>query len=260
MKRRFVPALLLCALLLTGCASFLNREYSDSKAHSATYFGGDDRSVLRVESYQDLVSGLLMLVSDRAAEATVWLYPSAYTTDATQAMARACSEVQRETPVGSYAVSYLTYTVDESAHNYTVFRLTVGYRRSAEQVAAMVHTTGVSALYDLLNAAADRSDSELVVWVNNFDRTREEIRAEVAALQLERYLAEHPPEESEEPDENQEPEENGETAENQEPEENGEPPEGEEPAPSLPEDVQRWQVNFYPAEGEPGIVEILLAY
>ena len=115
MKRRLVPVLLLCALLLTGCGSFLNREYSDSEPHSATYFGGDDRSVLRVESYQDLVSGLLMLISDRAAEATVWLYPSADTPDAADAMARACSEVQQETPLGSYALSYLTYIELRSA-------------------------------------------------------------------------------------------------------------------------------------------------
>lgn len=254
MKRRLVPVLLLCALLLTGCGSFLNREYSDSEPHSATYFGGDDRSVLRVETYQDLVSGLLMLVSDRAAEATVWLYPSEDMPDAAEAMERACQEVQQETPLGAYAVGYLTYTIDDTAHNYTAIRLTVGYRRTAEQVAAMVHTTGISALYDLLPIVAQNGQSELVIRVSYFDQTREDIRAAVADLQRELFRQETP-ELPEEPEEHVE-----EPAEPQENAEGTEEPADEPQEPELPEGVQPWQVNFYPAEGDVGIVEVLLSY
>lgn len=242
-------SLALVCVLLSGCGSFLNRQYGVTEPHSAAYFGSEDRSVLRVENYQDLVNALLMLVDRRAVEATVWFYPSGATPNAVDAMARACSEVQQETPLGAYTVDYLSYTLDESSHNYSVLHLNIGYRRSAEQVNAIVHATGVSALYDLLTAAADRGEGEVVVQVNTFDQSRQEIRDAVAALQLARYLEEHPPEDTpaEEPEE-------GEALI-----EEGEEP-AEEPEPTLPEDVQPWQVNFYPAEGDAGIVEVLLNY
>ena len=244
-------SLVLACVLLSGCGSFLNREYSASEPHSAAYFGSEDRSVLRVESYQDLVNGLLMLIDHRAEEATVWFYPSKESPSAADAMARACSEVQLDTAMGAYAVDYLSYTLGDSSHNYSELHLTIGYRRTARQVSAMVHTTSVSALYSLLPAAAQRGDAEVAVRVGYMDQTRDEICAAVAQLQLELYLAENPPEEpveSEEPAEGEEPVE-GEDSEEAVPEE-----------PTLPEDVQPWQVNFYPAEGTAGIVEVLLKH
>ena len=257
MKKRIVPALLACVLLLSGCGSFLNREYGVTEPHSAAFFGSEDKSVLRIESYQDLVSALLMLVSDRVSEATVWFYPNRETPNASDAMSRACNEVRQETPLGAFTVDYLSYTVDSSTHNYSVLHLNIGYRRSAEQVNAIVHATGVSALYDLLNTAADRGAASVAVQTSYYGQTQDEIRAAVAAIQLERYLAEHPPEEPAEPaepEDPQEPEEPEEPAEPAEPEN----PEDEENAPALPEDVIPWQVNFYPAEGTSGIVEVLL--
>ena len=62
--------------------------------------------------------------------------------------------MQKETPLGAYAVEYLTYTVDETPRNYDAIQLTVGYRRTAAQVAGIVHITSTSALGDLLREAA----------------------------------------------------------------------------------------------------------
>lgn len=180
-----IAAALPLILLLTGCGSFLNREYSSSEPHSATYFGGEDRSVLRVETYQDLVNGLLTLVTERASQGTVWLYPSADTTGPADTMERACAEVQQETPLGAYAVDYLTYTIDDTAHNYSAVQLTIGYRRTAEQVGAMVHVTSVSALYDLLTAAAQAHAAELVIQAAYFDQSPEEIRSTVEQVRRE---------------------------------------------------------------------------
>ncbi|MBQ2062625.1 MAG: hypothetical protein II458_08130 [Oscillospiraceae bacterium] len=253
MKKAIVPLLLVCTMLLSGCGSFLNREYGITEPHSAAFFGSEDKSVLRIESYQDLVSALLMLVSDRVSEATVWFYPNPETPSAADAMSRACNEVRQDTPLGAFAVDYLSYTVDSSSHNYSVLRLNIGYRRTAEQVGAIVHATGVSALYDLLNAAADRGAEAVAVQVASFGQTQDEIRDAVAAIQLERYLADHLPVEPEEPEPTEDPEE---PPIPEDPAE--EPGTGEEEEPSLPADVTPWQVYFYPAEGTSGIVEVLL--
>ena len=53
MKKRMIPLFLCAALLLSGCG-LLQREYTRTSPHSATYYEGSRRDVLRAESYQDL--------------------------------------------------------------------------------------------------------------------------------------------------------------------------------------------------------------
>ena len=232
MKKQIGLLALAAAVLLSGCGSFLDRDYSVSAPHSSSYFSSDDPSVLRVEGYQELVNGLLMLVASRAEAGTSWLYPSQDITAPGDAVERACHEVQQDTPLGSYTVEYLTYTIDEGAHNYSAISLTIGYRRSAEQIAAMVHATNLSALPDLLAAAARGGATELVIQLSYFDQTREEVLSTVSQVQqqlLDEETAAAP--------------------------KNTEQPNAQTPP---PEETEPWQVNFYPHSGDVGIIEILL--
>lgn len=227
MKQRICALYLaLCTVFLCACGSFLNRSYSSSVPHSYSYFSSEDPSILRADNYQELVNALLLLIGSHAAEGTVRLYSAEDTADPSAAAERACEEVRQDTPMGAYAVEYLTYTIDTSAHSYTAISLTVGYRRTAEQVAAMVHTTGVSALYDLLPSAADSGAQELAVQVGHFDQSREEVCDAVAQLQLQRVASERGL--------------------------------SEEDLAELPEDEEPWQVCFYPEASEAGIIEIIL--
>ena len=151
------------AVLLCGCSSFLYREYSVVEPHSSTYYENED--VLRAESYQDMVNDLLILVGEQEKEGTIWLYPNKETGDIAALVQQACREVQQETPLGTYAVDYLTYTLDMTPRNHVSVALTIGYRRTAAQMDAMVHTTSISALPDLLAAAAENGAAELTVQV-----------------------------------------------------------------------------------------------
>lgn len=213
MKKTALAALLAVVLLLSGCGSFLNREYSTVQPHTSGYYETDDRSTLRAESYQDLVNDLLLLIGSQKAEGVIWLYPgSDETPDAAEAAERACQEVKQETPMGAYAVDYITYNVDDSARNYSQISLTLRYRRTAEQVAAIVHATSVDALYDLLIHAARAGADELVIQVGYFDHQEEQVAETVERVQQETSRDAEAP----------------------------------------------WAVNYYPAQGNPGIIEILL--
>ena len=78
MKKTLLAALLAALMLVcTGCASFLERDYSVVQPHSSTYYESEDRSVLRAESYQDLVNDLMLLLTGGAREGTIWLYAGA---------------------------------------------------------------------------------------------------------------------------------------------------------------------------------------
>lgn len=181
MKKNILPLLLVMVLLLSGCGSFLHREYSVVEPHASDYYENED--VLRAENYQDVVNDLLILVGQQAKEGTVWLYLDDADADAAALAEQACREVQTETPLGAYALDYLTYTIDTTPRNYVAVDLTIGYRRTAEQMNAIVHTTSISALEDLLTAAADKGVAELTVQLSYFDDQQQEVRDIVSAVQ-----------------------------------------------------------------------------
>ena len=193
MKRR-ITALLLAlamALTLTGC-SLLERSYSSVERYSSSYYESEDRDVLQPETYQELVNALLVLVDQHAAEGTIWLTPGDDALTPEQAIEQACQEVQRETPMGAYAVEYITYTVSSDNRPYSEIKLSLGYRRTKEQVQSIVHATSISALHALLTAAAETSAEELVVQVGYFRDQAQEVRDIVAQVEQELTGAEEP--------------------------------------------------------------------
>ena len=175
MKKLLLPLLLSAVLLLSGCGSILNREYSSLEPHSSTYYERGERNVLRAENYQDIVNDILVLVGENAEEGTIWLYPGEEPLDAEEAVEQATREVKEETPLGAYAVDYLSYTTDDAPRGYTEICLQVGYRRSEEQIGNMIHATSIAALYDLLTAAVNNGADELTVQVSYFDAQQQEV-------------------------------------------------------------------------------------
>ena len=181
--KKILLLLFLCGtLLLSGC-SLLQREYSRTEPHSATYYEGDRRDVLRAESRQDLVNDLLLLVGQHTENAILRLYGYEDDTVVADDLERAASEVQLETPMGAYAVEYITSETQRQRSFYEV-SVRVGYRRSLEQIQAVVNATSTAALPDLLNAALMAEKTELAVRIgywnedsaSRVEQTVEEIR------------------------------------------------------------------------------------
>ena len=184
MKKVTIVIFLIGSLLLTGC-SFLNREYSSIEAHSATYYESEDRSILRAEGYQDLVNDLLVLVTGHKEEGKIRLALTDTELDGETAMERATHETQFETPLGSYAVDYITYTMDEDSG---LIEVNIGYRRSAEQVSGMIHTNSISALPNLLSAAVENDLEELALQVGYFEGQTDEVAQIVEQVRQEKEI------------------------------------------------------------------------
>ena len=178
MGKRWCAALL-CAVLacsMTGCGDFLDREWYEVKDHSPTYYEGEGRDVLRADTYQDLVNNILILVGNHAESGTIWLYYAQEGLDAAEAAEKASREVEKDTPMGSYAVSYIQYTVDDTARNYSEIVVTIGYKRTEKEIINMVHATNVSALHDLLSDAAAEGKTSLVVQLSAFEGQSYQVR------------------------------------------------------------------------------------
>ena len=185
MKKRML-ALLLCGVLcLTGCGSFLERQWYEVKDHSSAYYDGSGRDVLQADTYQDLVNDILILVGNHTEEGTIRLYCSQEGLDANEAANDACQEVEHDTPVGSYAVEYLQYTVDDSARNYSEIVVTIGYRRTEQQLTGIVHATNISALRDLLADAAAQGLTELAVQFSSADGSAADVERLMRSVETE---------------------------------------------------------------------------
>ena len=183
MKKRVLPLLLAALLCLTGCGSFLQREWYEVKDHSPNSYESNGRDALQADTYQDLVNNILILVGNHTAEGTIWLYYAQENLDVEVAMEQACQEVEHETPVGSYAVEYLQYTVEDTVRNYSEIEVTIGYRRTEQQLAEITHVTNTAALRDMLTNAVEQGKTELVVQFSNVDRRAEEIERIVRSVQ-----------------------------------------------------------------------------
>ena len=177
------------ALPLSGCG-LLERGYGSVELHSSSYYESGAANVLRAENNQDLVNDLLVLIGDYAAEGTIWLSSDGDVANPEEAIEQACQEVQRETPMGAYAVEYITYTVSQDNRAYSEIKLALGYRRTEAQVKAIVHATSISALHTLLTAAVESDAAELVVQMGYFKDQAQEVRDIVAQVEQEQRCEE----------------------------------------------------------------------
>lgn len=164
MRIRAAAIILASLCLLTGCSSLLDREYSVVEEHSSKFWESETSDTLRAESYQDIVNDLLLLVGRHTENAILRLYNYADETTVSDALEQAAAEVQLETPMGAYAVEYITSETQRQRSYYDV-TIRISYRRSLEQIQAVVNATSTAALPDLLNTALEAGKTELAVRV-----------------------------------------------------------------------------------------------
>lgn len=182
MKWRLCAAVAALSLLLSGCSSLLARSYTSVTPHSATPPAEGDSSILRVENYQELVNALIYLISLGEEEGTVRMYN--YDQDVEQSLSNACLEVVQEDPLGAYSVDFIRYDVTPIVSYYEA-AVEITYRRTREQVAAIVDATGTAAIRSELSEALSEFSSEVVLRISYFEEDSEYIRQ----LMREAYLS-----------------------------------------------------------------------
>ncbi len=179
--------------LLTGCAPLLEREYSTAEPHSSKFWESEAAGTLRAESYQDIVNDLLFLIGRHTETAVLRLYDEAGELSVSDTLERATIEVQQETPMGAYAVEYITSS-SQSQRGYYEVDLQLGYRRTAEQIQAVVNATSPEALYSLLETALDEGRTELAVRIGYWGRDGQaQVEGAVSQIRADRELEETPP-------------------------------------------------------------------
>ena len=158
----FLSVLLL--LFLTGCASLLERRYVTSEPHSSKFWESEAAGTLRAENHQDIVNDLLVLIEQHTENATLRLYHYDDEQTVAGALESAAIETQQETPLVAYAVSYITST-SQAQRGYYEVKLQIGYRRTEEELSAIVNATSAEAVYSLLRAAWTAGRESLAIRI-----------------------------------------------------------------------------------------------
>ena len=186
-------ALLLLLCLLTGCTPLLEREYNTVEPHSSKFWESEAAGTLRAENYQDIVNDLLILIGQHTEAATLRLYNVENKLKAADMLERATVEVQQETPMGAYAVEYITSS-SQSQRGYYEVELQISYRRTLEQIQAVVNATSPEALYTLLDSALEEERTELTVRIGYWSQEngQAQVEAALARVREERGLLERP--------------------------------------------------------------------
>ena len=170
---------LLCCTCLAGCG-LLDREYRVTKEHSDRYWESESADILRAESYDDVVSDLLILIGRHTESATLRLYQFPDEAAAAETLEQAALEVQQETAMGAYAVEYIT-TELEPQRAYLEAGIHIGYRRTAEQLQSIVSATSTAALPELLQIAMESGREELTVRIGYWGEGSRELVRKAAA-------------------------------------------------------------------------------
>lgn len=268
MAKRIWPGLLAAALLLTGCAAVLERDYSVVEPYADSYWDAEE-DALRAESYQELVNSLLMLVEQRSEEGTIRFY-----TDSAAPYAQvveAAREVREETALGSYLVEELTFLY-QGAEDHCTLTWSITYREEAEDPESLMTLSDAQSLVDLLRLAVREGHQKLTARFS-YDIPRQEAVDAVEQLWQELCAAQAAPEEPVPGGEASGAEDAGadlELTEEAEPSPDGgmapaeasaeasaeEAPHEAEPEPEYP--PCPWEIRFYPDRDTAEIVEILL--
>ena len=184
MRKKFIPLTLALCLTLAGCGNIvLERSYSVSAPHSEVYWENENADTLRADSYQDLVNALLLLLGEHSEEGTVRIYGN--DEEAASMAEQACREVQEETALGAYLLEYISYT-DAQERAYYEMHVRLGYRRTAEEQAAIITATSTEALPDLLRLTAEEGTvKRIAVRFGYFTTDRDGLREMVREVQSE---------------------------------------------------------------------------
>ncbi len=153
-------------LLNTGCSSLLNREYVSVTPHVNATTAEGDVSVLRAESYQELVNALMFFILQGAETGSIRMYMDQDNVEIN--LENACLEVVHEDPLGAYAVEHITHSVTPVV-TYSQAEVQITYRRTKDQVASIISATGTSAIRNELKSALSDFAPACTLRISYFD-------------------------------------------------------------------------------------------
>ena len=151
LKRITAPVcILIVLLLLCGCSRILEGEVYSTHPHGEPVeSAAPDENIVEAETYEDIITAVTALIDEHKQSGMIRF--SNYDGDVERDVEAACLEIWHNTPVGAYAVLYISYPVTRIVSYYEA-EIEIAYQRTKEQVDSIVPaSTWRYIQYGLLN-------------------------------------------------------------------------------------------------------------
>lgn len=176
-KVRAAAAACLLSMALSGCSGVFDREYRYEETYEEEYSSlRDDSSIQEVRNYVGMKSALLNLINNGTEHGII--RTAKYSGSAEDDISRACFEVTRESPMGIYAVDYMTHSITRIVSYYEI-EINISYKRTAEEISGVKTVRSARELQSLIDAMMKSYSGSVAVMQVSTDISDEEIAAMV---------------------------------------------------------------------------------
>ena len=160
--RRFLPMLLLF-LLLCGCSRLAEGEYRVVTDHVETSMNpGTTGRIFEVHTYSGLKRAIQDLVNTGAEDGIVRAVE--YAGIIRDDVSKACLEVARSTPMGAYAVEYMTHTVNRIL-SFDEVTIHIHYKIEPEDITAVRSVSSLNDFYAQIDECLDTGKEFLALQI-----------------------------------------------------------------------------------------------
>ena len=163
--KRIIISVLLLALLLSGCSSWMDGEYHSVKPHASD---GNQLSddVVTVTGYNDLRDALVDMVESGRQYSTIYI--SGFTLEEVdQYMNTAIMHVFQNSAIGAYAVDEITFESGTSG-GVAAIAVDVSYIHSRQEILRIKPAQDVAAVKNFIASSLRNCESSVVIKVDEY--------------------------------------------------------------------------------------------
>lgn len=185
MSFRRLPALLLSVLLLCGCSRLTEGEYRVVTEHIETSLNPETTGrVYDIHTYTGLKRAVQELVNSGSEDGII--RASEYSGVIRDDISKACLEVARSTPMGTYAVDYMTHSIARIL-SYDEISIHIHYKLRKEEILAVRSVSSINDFYARISEGLDSGTEFLALQIVTLAANERSIKSYISS-----YYQQHP--------------------------------------------------------------------
>lgn len=172
MKR--ILLILLCTVLLSGCAILAPDSYVSITPHEASEILPAATDAVSAEDFTSLKNAILSFVRTGQTEGIIHVQD--YAGNLEKDLPRAAYQVSTTDPLGAYAVEYMTHSCNLLVSYYEI-RISIAFRRTAQEISKIRSVSTQAKMEELLVNALETFDDRIAFRLHNYRQQDEELMA-----------------------------------------------------------------------------------